>query len=90
MTQAPLVLSADSSQSYGPWSGLVPSTYINSPPQSPGLVYSEQSPDYAIARSGAPITGDPTFKTSTSELDRYRLLFLIVGIAIGAMFLGKR
>jgi hypothetical protein len=38
----------------------------------------------------SPDTAPTVFRTSTNELDRYRVLFLIVGLLIGAMLLGKK
>lgn len=71
----PAILSQDLSQSYWYWSGQLPQSTTNAPPTSPGDVSSHDT---------------PIFASGTNELDKYRALFLIIGIVIGAFVLGKR
>ena len=56
---------------------IAPPTLPSSPSYTPGV--------------GQPLpqTDTPIFTTSTDELDRYRLLFLVLGIFIGAIFLSR-
>jgi len=70
----PSILSQDVSQSYWQWSGQIPSTTAPAPPTSPS----------------GPSEAKATFSASTNELDKYRVIFLIVGVLIGAYVLGKR
>jgi len=65
--------------------------------QSPVIASSPIGPlDRSIAFSTTPpiftngsTNGAPTFQSSTNELDRYRALFLVLGILIGAIVLRR-
>lgn len=44
---------------------------------------------YAQNGTASPTNGTPIFRATTSELDKYRLLFLIIGVAIGYYLLKR-
>ena len=75
----PLVLSNYNSFGDAAWSGFVPSSGVLAPPTSPATV----NQIVTDTRGESAIT----FSTSTNEIDRFRFIFLIVGVLIGVYVL---